>query len=255
MKKIALYLYSVCIFFSGCGNRNKQVVIEEIKTDEIEYTDSGQIYFFDYENLVKNTKSDTFTINSIAKNISFIIFETTKEALFALQYIKFAKINEYYYISWSKGRDFNSIMVFDSTGLFVNNLVQRGQGPKELPMMNNWSYNHNTQLLLASSFHQMLLHSFENNVTNKYNLVHIGRLSSFYPSLLNDGTIVDIPDWIGTGDTDTPYLNFRNQEGEIIKSVYYTQKRDMDYIDKIPEGGGGLVSTYEFYPQIGRAHV
>ena len=234
MRKTILFSGCIVILFSGCGNRNNR------QLSQINYSaDSDKIYYIDIEQIAKNTKADTFTINSLAKNITFIPLETTNESLLSTQFFKVAKIKERYYISWSRDRIKNSIMEFDSNGRFIANLIQRGQGPQELPMIIFWSINRNAQLLCASSFNQILFHSFETNTTKKYNF----GVSTFYPCLLNDGTVVDQPSFEGTGDTLVPYLHFRNQAGEII----HTLLNQIGHTYDIPDAGVVFSQLYPSY--------
>ena len=111
---------------------------------------------------------DTFTINSIAKNITFIPLETTDESLLMIENFKIMKMNDYYYITSSRDRECFNIMEFDSSGRFNKYLIQRGQGPQELPIITFWSINRNAQLLFASTTSQVLIHSFEHNTKNRF---------------------------------------------------------------------------------------
>ena len=250
-----LFLCSVIILLSGCANRNTSKVSnndipvsDEPDTEEIEEDDSDKFYFLDIEQYVKNMPEDEFTINSIAKNITFIPLETTDEALLQVHDFKIAKINNSYYISsgdvrWS---NFSGIMEFDTVGRYIKHLMLKsyGNGPNELPRSYNWAYNINSQLLIASSWRQILSYSFENNTTNKYTL----NTSSSRECLLNDGTMVSLPDWTGfsiKGNPKIPYLHFRNRECEIIHSIYYPEKRDIAFT--IPENKGP-VSSYQLFP-------
>ena len=160
---------------------------------------------------------DTCTINAIAKNISFIPLETSRDALFTTAGCKVAAIHGNYYI-WAEILHRKGIMEFDSEGRFVKYLVTFGRGPNELPIIFEFTYN--TQQLVASSLREMVVHSFENKAIHKCNFG--GSMFAFI-NLLNDGTIVGIP-W---GGTDIPYFYFRNQEGEILKSVYHLPQHDL----------------------------
>ena len=247
MKKSTVLLYCACILVSGCRNQNSQEYrknsdIDGIALAEDEFVETDEVYFLDFEKYLKNMKEDTFTINSISKNISFIPLETTEKALLSTENIKISMINGHYYISWSLDRVIPKIFEFDSIGRFIDILIQRGQGPEELPMIVFWSLNRNTQLLYASSMREIIFYSFENATKNKH---AIG--SSFYGCSLNDGTFIDLPNWYGEGETNTPYINFRNHEGEIIHSIYYKQKRDIAH-DITENGSSVSVSSYCLYP-------
>ena len=248
MRNTVVSLFCICLLLSGCENRNKSHISEHsdqlssansVDSDEDDYDDSDKTYFMDFEHLVKNMPPDTFTINSIAKDITFIPLETTDEALLQVFSFKIAKINESYYISSGESRrgNFSGIMEFDNTGRFIDYLMLKkaGNGPNELPFfVFNWASNHNTKLLVASTAYQILLHSFDNSATNKFNLG-----GSWYECLLNDGTMVSLPDYLGYGgDPTIPYLHFRNQEAEIVHSVYYPQKRDFAF--QIPENSSPI---------------
>ena len=257
MRNIFQYLFCICILLSGCENRNKSnasdISSQVNNTDSLilseeDYDDSDMVYILDFEHTVKNMLPDTFTINSIAKDIKFILLETTSDALLQVPDFKIAKINDSYYISSGDTRmaNFSGILKFDSTGVFLDYLMLKtfGNGPNELPYrVTNWTSNQYAKLLLASSGHQILLHSFDNNTTNKYTL----NTSSWQECILNDWTMVSLPNYLGYGgNPDIPYLHFWNQEAEIVHSVYYPKKKDIAF--PIAEGGAPL-STYALYPQ------
>ena len=257
MRNIALYTFCFCVLLSGCGNRNKSIFNDNsnqlanndsVDSIENDYDDSNMVYFLDFEQNVKNMPADTFTINSIAKDITFIPLETTDEALLQVFMFKIAIINERYYISSGDYRysNFSGILEFDSTGRFLDYLMLEtfGNGPEELPpRVLNWTSNPYAKLLFASSSRQILLHSFNDSCTNKYNLDS----SSYDECLLNDGTIVSLPNPLGFGGNPAmPYLHFRNQKGKILHSVYYSQKRNIEF--KIADGGVPI-SIYGLYPQ------
>ena len=246
MKKTMLFLCCICVLMSGCGNKNKQSVnvntSEEL--NENDYDDSDRIYFLDFERNLKNRTNDIFTINSMANDIQFIPLETSDEVLLYNDRVQISKLNDGFLVSSSSFLShFHSIMEFDSTGRFVNYLMRRGQGPNELPYMAEWKYNHHTQLLVASTFFQIVLHSFENNTSDKYTL------DDFLDNvcLLNDGTMVGIPGDKGkSGEVETPYLHFLNQEGKKIHSCYYPEKRNIAY--SLPEGQIlGALENYGLY--------
>lgn len=218
-------------------------------TSEIETADSETVYFLDFERHIKNMMIDTFTINNIAKDITFVPLETTSESLLAITNFKIEKSNDNYYISWARGHDVNNIMEFFPNGKFNTNIIRRGQGPNELPYAPNWTVNNNLRLLIAFHFHVGIIYSFDNKTGVKFYLKD--RYDSFYPCLLNDGTIVDLPGFYSNEeyeDVNHPYMNFRNQEGEIIRSFYYPQKRDI--VQKIWEGVNSppIISSYNLYP-------
>lgn len=233
MKKLIVCLLCISTILPRCKNQDNQ----EFRDNST--IDSAKIYFLDFEQNLKNFQSDTFNINSIARNVSFIPLETSSDALLTTARFMVAKLNESYY-TWSESTPMTSIIEFDLTGRFKRVLVHRGRGPRELPNIFEWSVNHNTQLLIASSLHEIIVYSCANDTTNKYGL------DSFFCKLclLNDGTIVGTQ-IEATGDTGTPYLIFRNQEGKIVKSLYYPQKRNISY--NIPEGRG-KIETYELNP-------
>ena len=246
MRKVILYLYFICVLLSGCGNQSGQKVSKNDNEEFNEnYSDnSDEIYFLDFEQNLKNMKKDTFTINSIAKDISFIPLETTDKVLLFYDRFKIEKLNDGYLISTSSlDKAFHYIMMFDSKGYFIDYIIQKGQGPKELPFISEWQYNHNTQLLFASTGYQIILHSFENNTSNRYTL------DGFYPNLclLNDSSIIGFPNFKTEGDVNIPYLHFLNQEGKIIHSLYYPEKRNIAY--NIPEGinVAGHIEMYGLY--------
>ena len=233
MRITTLILGFIVILLSSCGNQNneKNNKNDHHRFDENNFDDSYKTYFLDFEQNVNNMKEDTFTINSIAKNITFIPLETSDTVLLYNDRIKIERNNDRYLISSSSFFSaFHSIMLFDSTGRFIDYLLQKGQGPYELSYISEWSFNRNTQLLVSSTSFQIILQKLEDKVSNKYTLD--GYISDI--CLLNDGTIVGLPNMIGKGNTDTPYLHFFNQEGLIIHSFYYPQKRDIAY--SIPEG-------------------
>lgn len=254
MRNSVLYLYYICVLLSGCGNQNNQKFRknyiqlfnenENIGTNKTDMDDSDMIYYLDFELNLKSINEDKFTINSIAKNVSFIPLETSDTVLLYSDRIQIEKINERYLISSSSiFTAFPSIMIFDTTGHFIDYLIQKGQGPQELPYISEWSCNHATQILVASTFQEIVVHSFENNKKNKY------ILEGFFSDacLLNDGTVIGLPNVSGKGDTETPYLHFLNQEGKIVRSIYYPQKRKIEY--GIPEGKiPGHSEIYCLYP-------
>ena len=246
MREITIPLCCICFLISGCRNQNSQEYrkisdIGGVVLTENEIVESDQVYFLDFEKHLRNTKKDTFTINSISKDISFIPLETTDDALLSTENFKLAKFNERYYISWSLDRVIKNIMEFDSTGQFIDILIKRGQGPQELPMIVFWSLNRKTQLLSASTFYEIIFYSFENATKNKYTSGN----ESWYGCLLNDGTFVETTQ-ISDRDTNKPYINFRNQAGEIIHSIYYPQKRDLAHA--LIEDGSWIVSSYNLFP-------
>ena len=248
MRILVLFLLFIFVMLSGCGNRNNpkiskndsQFLDDNVDSIENGMDDTDRIYFLDFEQIL--TKEDTFRINSIAKNITFIPLETSDSALLYSEAFKIEKMNERYLVSSASLSAYHYIMTFDSAGNFIDYLMKRGQGPRELPYITEWYVNQNVQLLVASSSYQIVLHSFENNTFNKYTL------GGYYPniSLLNDGTIVGMPTAFGKGDTVTPYLHFINQEGKIVRSLYYSQKRNIDY--DFPEGEiKGILERYRLY--------
>ena len=252
MKTMKTILFLCCIFvlLSGCGNRNKSnIIINDILlSNETDEDDGDRFYLIDLEQHVKNRFADEFTINSIAKDITFIPLETTDESLLRMSDFKIAKINERYYISSGSIYLFSGIMEFDTTGHYIKHLMLKnpGNGPNELPrFVYNWTYNNNTQLLVASSSYQIVLHSFERNTTNKYTLSS----ASWDECLLNDGTMASLLDATGLvaqGSPDIPYIHFRNQEGEIIRSIFYPEKRDIAYsnLDQTSLSSYKLLSHY-----------
>ena len=252
MKNFIVLICHIYFILNACSNQHNYSVIKvdnqlsNNKEDDsdIELRDSDIIYVLDFEKSLKSFNEDTFTINSIAKRISFIPLETSDTVLLYNDVFKTEKNNDGYMISSSSFfTHFHNIMFFDSTGHFKNYLLKRGQGPKELPYISEWSYNHNLRLLLASSCYQIILHSFDNNINNKYNLIKF--LSD--ACLLNDGTIVVLPSIFGKGDTITPYLLFLNQEGKMVGSICYPQKRDIAF--DFPEGSKlAYVEKYGLYP-------
>jgi len=243
MKKM-LFLFCICVLMSGCGNKNKQTAIVDDSELFSEDDDPDRIYFLDFEQNLKNRTNDSFTINNIAIDIQYIPLETSDEVLLYNDRVQISRLNNDFLVSSSSFfSHFHSIAMFDSAGQFINYLIQRGQGPKELPYMAEWSYNHNTQLLVASTFFQIVLHSFENNTSSKYTL------KDYFSEicLLNDGTMVGIPNDKGkSGDVDTPILHFLNQEGKIIHSFYYPEKRNIAY--NLPEGQIlGIIENYDLF--------
>ena len=104
MRKATLLLFFICILISGCRNWNSQEdrkinAKDGITLTEDENVESDQVFFLDFEKHLRNIKTDMFTINSIAKDISFVPFETKRDALFASAIIKVAYFNEHYYFS------------------------------------------------------------------------------------------------------------------------------------------------------------
>ena len=251
--KTILFLCGIFVLLSGCGNRNKSDISKndlalsnETDTEETDEDDGDRFYYIDFKQFVKNGFADEFTINSIAKDISFIPLETTDESLLRIEHFKIAKINEHYYISSGFVFNFSGIMEFDGNGRYIKHLLlkHRGNGPNELPLPLHWSYNTNTQLLVISTAHQILFHSFENNTTNKYTL----GTDTYYECLLNDGTMVSLPDWTSLsikGKPDIPYLHFRNLESEIIKSICYPEKRDIAFTTA---EDSGPIDYYNLFP-------
>ena len=246
MKKAATFLCCLCILLAGCKNRPQQELNESDNSYSVEddNTDSLKIYFLDFEKNLKDTETDTFTINSIAKNITFIPLETSPKFLLRYHFFKTAKVGKSYYVSSGIGSMFSGIIEFDSTGHFKNYLVQNGRGPKELTNVSSWSYNSSMQQLIARGSGAILLHSFQKNVTDKYNLSEwIG-----HGCLLNDGNIVALATTVGTGDTDAPYLKFLNHKGEIVKLLYYPSKRNIYYNLQETQGDVGILESYQLYP-------
>ena len=235
---LTITLTCICLILTGCRYRNHQ------EWSEYACLDSSKIYFLNFEQNLKNPPTDTFVINSIAKNITFVPLETSSTALLSIINFMVHKINDCYYVSSMASSTFSGIIEFDSTGRFKNHLVQVGRGPKELSIRFTWSYNNNTQQLVASSPYEMLLHSFEKSSTKKYSLTEF--FFRGYP--LNDGTFVGLPSIVGTGETDTPYLSFLDREGVLIKSLYYTQKRNSLYNLMENQGDVGPLETYGLYP-------
>ena len=244
MKKPTLFLCAICVLLSGCGNRNQKEseISDNSAFIENEPIDYNKVYFIDLEQRIKESKVDTFTINRLAKNITFTPLETTDKALLMTTHFKVIPTNERYYISSGTMGSFSGIMEFDVTGRYIDCLIlKEGRGPKELPRIPEWAFNRNRQLLVASSLYEILVHSLENSTTNKYSLGDF----FCYICVLNDGTMVGVPNVVAeNGDTGTPYLHFRNQEGEIVKSLFYTQKRD---ITSPPEGRSPF-ETYHIFP-------
>ena len=258
MRNIVLFLCCMCMLLSGCGKRNKSTFIVDSNqlhnTDSVDfieedYDDPNMLYLLDFEYMAKNMPPDTFTINSIAKNITLIPLETTRESLLQVFSFQIAKIDQHYYISSGRvsAGNFAGIMKFDTTGHYINHLMMKefGNGPTELPnFLLNWTSNNHSKVLVASTHIQILLHTFDDSTTNKYKLT----TDAHYECLLNDGTMVSLPSPIGyKGSSEIPYMHFRNQESEIIHSFYYPQKRD--FTNEIPErDGGGVVSSYSLHP-------
>ena len=239
MRKLPTISLCLCLIISGCVNRNKQKPIENEKTNSVE------VYFFDFEGNLKDVPTDTFTINAIAKNITFIPLETSAESLLTVVDLRVARIDDKYYVSSMAGSKFSGILEFDLTGHYVGYLVPIGRGPKELPHLFDWSYNSNVRLLSAYTSNEMLLHSFEKNNTSKFGSGgHFG-----YCRPLNDGTMVGLPNIFGSEDSKTPYLLFFSQNGEVIKSLYYAKKRNI-YFDFMATQGKqvGPVDAYSLYP-------
>ena len=222
----------------GCENRNRN----GFSTHHI--SDSSKIYFIDFEQNLKNTLPDTGNINSISKNIRFIFLEVTPKSLLSNVDFMVAEIDKNYYVSSFVSSTFSGILEFDSMGRFKNYLVQIGRGPKELPRMLDWSYNNNMQQIVATSGYELLLHSFERNAANKYSLPEFFARGC----LLNDGSIVGLPYPFGIGATDVPYLSFLNQEGILIKSLFYPQKRDISFNLVESQGDTGPLEAYGLYP-------
>ena len=240
MIKLMIVSFCVCITFSGCRNRNEH----KFSVSTNNHFDSDRIYYLNFEDNLKNAPIDTFTINSIAKNITFIPLETSAEALLTVVDLRVASVDGSFYVSSMAGSRFSGIIEFDSTGHFKDYLVRIGRGPKELPSWFQWSYNNNERLLSAYASSEVLLHSFARNSTNKYD---IGYFANCRP--LNDGTIVGLPNITGTGDTVTPYLRFLNQEGDVMKSLYYPKKRNIDYDIMATQGRDvGPMEAYCLYP-------
>jgi len=248
--KTILFLYSILVLLSGCGNRNNSNFSKNDKNDillsnEIDEDDSDNFYFIDLEHLVKNMIADEFIINNIAKEINFIPLETTDESLLETSQFRIAKIKDHFYISCRDWFSFTGIMEFDTNGNYIKHLLLKnlGNGPNELPNVISWSYNQNTQLIAASNARQIVLHSFENNTTNKYTL----NTDSWSECLLNDETMVSKPASLDSkrlGHPDIPYLYFRNKECEIIDSVFYHEKRDISYANDDQT----LLSSHQLFP-------
>ena len=239
MKNITMLLCCICVMLSGCRNRNHNETSDSAKNDS---PDFDKTYFLNFEQYLKNISEDTFTINSLAKNISFITLETSSKALLTTSDFKVIIINGRYFISSGTALTFSGIMEFDGAGRFMNYSIPKGgRGPKELPLTYEWSYNRDIQLLIASSLYEILSYSLENSTINKYSLGS----PFFYVCPLNDGILVGANSIIGSGDVNMPYLHFRNQCGKIVHSLCYPQKRDIAY--NLPEGRGPM-ETYQLYP-------
>ena len=220
MNKLLIVLFFICMIFTGCWSRVNDQLRENFNSD------IDEIYFLNFEQNLKNPPTDTFVINNIAKDISFIPIERSTEVLLTVVDFRVARIDDSYYISsMAGGSRFSGIIRLDTMGRFKEHVVQIGRGPKELPRWFEWSCNNTLNQIVASSLYDIIVYSFENDVTNKYSL------SGYFGKgfLLSDGNIVGLPKITGTGDVDTPYLCFLNQEGEVIKSLYYPQKRNIFY--------------------------
>jgi len=244
MKNTTFLLYCIFVLTFGCRDRNSQEDKNHY-SDLVEYknTDPDKIYFLDFEQNLKEDKVDTFFINNLAKEITFIPLEVSSKSLLRGLFFNVARIDDSYYIS-SGGLLFGGIMVFDTLGLFKNYLVQVGRGPSELISNRTWSYNSNARQLVALGSYQILLHSFERDETTKYPLAQfIGEVCQ-----LNDGNLVGLPNTFGTENSDTPYLCFLNQEGEIIKSLYYSSVRNISYNLQENQGNIGDLEFYGLYP-------
>lgn len=235
MKISIQFLCIVCVLLTGCVNRSQQL------TRKNDSSDSNKIYFLDFERYLRDA-SETFTINSIAKKISFIPLETSDKAMLTTENFKVVKINEHYYISSSLSPAASNIMMFDSTGCFTDYLIQAGRGPKELAYILGWSLNQNLQQFVVFGIGEVLLHSVVENITSKYGLAE----SLYMTQVLNDGNIVGIPG-LYKEKTDTPYLKFLNHKGEIVKSLFYSAEHNVTY--HVPENTGniGPLENYGLY--------
>lgn len=254
MRNLLFCLCYIFVFVFGCDSRNSKNIFKNYNHrfnnnsnfyfDKNDIDDFDKIYFLNFEENLKNKIKDTFSINSIARSIKLIPIETSDDFLLYNDVIKIEKINDGYLISSSSiFTAFHSIMLFDSAGYFMNYLQKIGQGPKELPYISEWSYNYSAQLLVASTGYQIILYSFEDNTSNKYTLN--GFFSDF--CLLNDGSIVCLPSVFGKEDAGAPYLHFLNQEGKIVRSICYNQKRNIAY--DFPEGKTlAHAEKYSLYP-------
>ena len=236
-------LFMLMLLFSNC-NSKKRKDIEQNK--DIEQIKTNDFYVLNFENELDNINSqiDTITINSIAKNIEIIPLEVTKESL--LSDIKFtvAEMDGDYYVSSGVFNSSSGVIRFDKKGKFKEKLVEKGQGPIELPYLTHWSVNDSlNQISMFGGGRKVITYNIQDGEKKALLLEKDGS----YPIFLNDSNYVACANIFPSTDNKIPYLAFFDKNGKIEHSLYYPENHNVGFEISENNTQGAIYESYGIF--------
>ncbi|WP_163217954.1 6-bladed beta-propeller [Bacteroides sp. 224] len=214
-----IYILGI-VFIYSCKDKREQTHIERPYNDNF--------YFLDFEKELENLnyEIDTITINSIAKNIEFVNFEATERSLLSDLNLMVAESDDDYYVSSGMFHTSSGVLRFDLHGKFKESLIEKGQGPLELPYLNFWSMNDSLNLVsMFGSAIKTISYNTHNYTKHSFLLESYGG----HPIQLNDSTYVAYTSVFPAMDNDVPYFVFFDSNGEIVHSLHYPQGHNVGY--------------------------
>lgn len=231
MKVIFFYVLIVLHCWS-CNSKTqkRQVNIGKMK-------DGVNVFYeFDIQNIDKQNRIDTGTLNSISQKIKFICLESGSNSVLTDLNLQLDRIEGDFVVSCLR----SPVLQFDSTGLYRKKLIDIGRANNEVQHgLYQWTY-HNGQLNLCQG-NKMITYIPSTKSLKGY----LAQQHYYNSILLKDGHYVALP-YLGPEMFEQRYLDFLDSEYEIVQSISYLQERDIYY--RLPPMYTGNLETYGLYP-------
>jgi hypothetical protein len=202
---------------------------------------ADSVFVFDLENSIGAVRADTVMLNNIIEDTHFIALESSAETMVPNIMYTFVATEKHFVLSSLLS---SHIVQFDSKGRFIREMVRRGRGPGELPVILLLSINKSLNTICAGGDYKFVTVSLDDG---KWRDIIPEKLHALDAQLLNDGSIVFSKSAsMGLQGVDIPYLTFIDSDGQVIRELSYGDTRDAsEYSYTIPEGTAKL--PYEGY--------
>lgn len=199
--------------------------------------DTGNaVYVLDMRSVAGVPNADTLALNSIARQIRFIRLENSPRSLLTSLNLMINEVDGKFMAS-SFG---SGVMQFDSSGNYEKKIIDIGRAKNEVQnRLYQWAYQ-NERLVLCQG-NKMITYTPSTGIVRGY--LSVQHYSNVV--LLRNGEYVALPN-LGPEMKGRKYLDFLDQEYEVVRSLSDTSGREIYY--RLPDVYSGPLETYGLYP-------
>jgi len=190
IKLIIINLLLVYFVFTSCDSKNNRIEIIEIDIENFH-----EVSFFD-----------------IFSNVEIIPLETNEQSLIKdITKVAFYE-NKYFILDYGKGE----ILIFDTQGNFLNKISDKGQGPNQYLIVNDFDIDYSRDVLtfLSPVNNSMYEYDLKGNFRTKYKLPNIKSAYNRF-KYLNKDTLV-----FWTFDYNNRIKFFSKNKNIIFREIY-----------------------------------